>query len=198
MVKMTRRRMIATGLGGAALLLVGGGLRWFAWGYRLRAGEVALGLSVKELCVVRALVELFLPAAEGLPSGVALGVHQRIDEEVWSQPPEVREDLRAALQLLEHGPVLFGFPGRLSSLELPEREKAYQRMLVSEQDVVVQAAVALKQMAHLFYYGHPDTWEAISYDGPWVPQPLPPESSVRYQSLVASGAGARLAEGERP
>jgi hypothetical protein len=198
MLKMTRRRFFTAGLGGGALLVMGSGLRWFAWDYRLRAGERALGLTVKEFCVVRSLVELFFPATEGLPSGVALGVHQRIDEEVWSQPQEVREELRAALHLLEHGPLLFGFPGRLSNLELPERERAFQRLLASERDVVAQAAVAFKQMAHLFYYGHPDTWKAIAYDGPWVPQPLPPESSVRYQALVAAGAGERVAEGERP
>jgi len=184
MLKMTRRRLLAAGLGGGSLLLVGSGLRWFTSGYQLQAGEVALGLSVKELCVVRALVEVFFPASGALPSGVALGVHQRIDEEVWAQPQPLREDLQAAIQLLEHGPLLVGFPGRLSSLDGPEREKAFERMLASDQDVVVQAAVALKQMAHLFYYGHPDTWKAIGYDGPWVPQPLPSESSARYQSLA--------------
>jgi hypothetical protein len=194
MLKMTRRRLLAAGLGGGSLLLVGTGLRWFTSGYQLRAGEVALGLSVKELCVVRALVEMFFPALGALPSGVALGVHQRIDEEVWSQSQSVREDLQAALQLIEHGPPLFGFAGRMSSLDVSDREKAFQRMLASDQDVVVQAAVAFKQMAHLFYYGHPDTWKAIGYDGPWMPRPLPPESSARYQSLVTQ-AGARLAQG---
>jgi hypothetical protein len=191
---MTRRRLLTAGLGGGALLALGGGLRWFAWGYQLLPGEVALGLSVKELCVVRALVEMFFPAVDGLPSGVALGVHQRIDEEVWSQPPEVREDLKAALQLIEHGPPLFGFAGRMSRLEVAHREQAYQRMLASEQGVVVQAAVALKQMAHLFYYAHPDTWGALAYDGPWVPQPQPPESSVRYQELAVK-AGLRAGRG---
>ena len=196
MLKMTRRRLLAAGLGGGALLLVGSGLRWFTSGYQLLPGEACVGLSVKELCVVRSLVEMFFPASGTLPSGVALGVHQRIDEEVWSQPQAMREDLQAAIQLLEHAPPLLGFAGRMSSLGVPEREKAFQRMLASDQDVVVQAAVALKQMAHLFYYGHPDTWKAIGYDGPLVPRPLPPESSARYQSLVTAAAG-RLARGER-
>ncbi len=195
MLKMTRRRLLTAGLGGGTLLLMGSGLRWFTSGYELQAGEVVLGLSAKELCVVRALVEMFFPASGPLPSGVALGVHQRIDEEVWSQPPPMREDLQAPIQLLEHAPPLLGFASRLSGLDVAEREKAFQRMLASDQDVVVQAAVALKQMAHLFYYGHPDTWKAIGYDGPLVPQPLPPDSSARYQSLVTAAAG-RLARGE--
>ncbi|HYO55744.1 MAG TPA: hypothetical protein VEU50_23465 [Archangium sp.] len=193
---MTRRRLLAAGLGGGALLLVGSGLRWFTSGYQLLPGEASVGLSVKELCVVRSLVEMFFPASGALPSGVALGVHQRIDEEVWSQPQAMREDLQAAIQLIEHAPLLLGFSGRMSSLDLPEREKAFQRLLASDRDVVVQAAVALKQMAHLFYYGHPDTWKAIGYDGPWQPRPLPPESSARYQSFMVDAAG-RLARGER-
>jgi hypothetical protein len=190
MLRMTRRRVLAAGLGGGALLLMGSGLRWFAGGYRLLAGERALGLSVKELCVVRALVEAFFPAVDGLPSGVALRVHQRIDEEVWAQPQAVREDLQAALQLIEHSPPLLGFGGRMSSLDVATREQAFQRLLTSDQDVVVQAAVALKQMAHLFYYAHPDTWKALSYDGPLVPEPVPAESSTRYQALVARAARA--------
>ncbi|MFL5345709.1 MAG: hypothetical protein ACJ8AT_13015 [Hyalangium sp.] len=100
MLKMTRRRLLATGLGGGVLLLVGSGLRWFASGYQLLPGEAALGLSVKELCVVRSLVEeMFFPASGALPSGMALGVHQRVDEEVWSQPQAMREDLQSAIQL---------------------------------------------------------------------------------------------------
>ena len=55
MLKMTRRRLLAAGLGGGALLLVGSGLRWFTSGYQLLPGEVCVGLSVKELCVVRSL-----------------------------------------------------------------------------------------------------------------------------------------------
>lgn len=188
MWNMTRRRLLTAGLGGGALLLAGSGLRWFSSGYALLAGEAAVGLSIKELCVVRSLVEMFFPASGALPSGVALGVHQRIDEEVWAQPPAMREDLRDALQLIEHAPPLFGLPGRMSGLDVAGRERAFQRLLDSDRDVVVQAAVALKQMAHLFYYGRPEVWKAIGYDGPWVAQPVPPASSVRYQELLRARA----------
>jgi hypothetical protein len=77
MLQMTRRRLLAAGLGGGALLLMGSGLRWFAGGYRLLEGERALGLSVKELCVVRALVETFFPAVDALPSTLRFGPSPR-------------------------------------------------------------------------------------------------------------------------
>ena len=185
---LTRRRVLAYGVGGGLALTVGAGLRWFAFGYELRPGEVPIGLSRKELCVVRALVEAFFPAGEGLPSGVELGVHQRIDEEVWAQPDEVREDLRAVIQLVEHAPPLFGHYSRFSRLPVQEREAVFAEMMTSGHDVLVQATVALKQMAHLFYYGRKETWAGIGYDGPWVPEPKPPASSLRYQELLKKGA----------
>lgn len=189
MLRVTRRRVLTAGLGGGALLLVGGGLRWFAGGYALRPGEAAIGLSVKELCVVRAIVDALFPADGALPSGAALGVHQRIDEEVWSQPDDVRADLRDAIQVLEHCPPVFGFFGRLSALPRARREAVLRRVLASDIDVLVQAATALKQMAHLFYYGRSETWGAIGYDGPWQPVPQPPASTLAYRRLFERAVG---------
>lgn len=191
MALFTRRRILTYGVGGASLLAVGGGLRWAAFGYALRPGEAAIGLTTKEFCVVRAVVEAFFPAEDGFPSGVELAVHQRIDEEVWAQPDEVQKDLRAALHLIEHSPPLFGAFSRFTRLDVEGRGAVFRRLLTSDVDAVVQAAVALKQMAHLFYYGRQETWAAVSYDGPWVPQPRPAESSLRYGELLRRAKGAR-------
>lgn len=182
---LSRRRLLASGLGGA-VLVCGGGLSWLTLGYRLPEGEVAIGLSVKELCVVRALVEAMLPAESDLPSGLELGVHVRIDEEVWAGPDAVRADLSAALQLLEHLPPLFGHPGRLTSLSPARRLAFLEQALRHGPQPVVQAVVALKQMVHLFFYVHPRTWAAIGYDGPWVPEARPPASSRAYAELLAA------------
>lgn len=189
----TRRRFVAAGLGGAAFLGIGGALRWASSGYALPAGDVALALSTKEMVVVRALVDALLPGdAEGLPSGLAVDVHQRIDEEVWAQPDAVRTDLKAALQLLEHSPPLLGRLGRFTSLPQPARVAVYDAMLKRGPDVVVQAATAMKQLSHLHYFAHPRVWPHLGYDGPWVPEPKPPASRVRYEALLAAArASAR-------
>jgi hypothetical protein len=187
----TRRRFLAIGAGGAALLGVGGTLRWVAGGYRLPAGELGLVLSTKEMVVVRALIEVLVPGGDGLPSGLELGVAQRIDEELWAQPDAVRADLRAALHLLEHAPPLFGFFGRLSSLGPEKRLRAFERMREHGPDVVVQAAAALKQLAQLHYYGHPAVWSQIGYDGPWVREARPPESHIRYLELLDAARAER-------
>lgn len=184
-MEIGRRRLLAFGLTGTALLAVGGGLSWLTLGYRLAPGDAAIALSVKELAVVRAIVATLLPGGEA-PDGLALGVHQRIDEEVWSAPDGVRADLKAALHLLEHLPPMLGFAGRFSSLDAASREACFARWLTHEQTVIVQAAVGLKQMAMLFAYTRDPTWEAIGYDGPLVQHVRPSPTSLAYAELLAS------------
>lgn len=185
MIAITRRRMLQLGFASTAMLTVGGGLAWVTLGYRLRDGETPIALSAKEFVVARAIVETLLPAADGVPAGVDLGVPQRIDEEIWAAPDALRSDLKAALHLIEHVPPLLGFAGRFSSLSAEAREACYGELLRSRHDVLVLAAGAFKQMAHLFAYVRPESWGAIGYDGPWVKEPKPPDSAVRYAALVA-------------
>jgi hypothetical protein len=183
-MQLSRRRLFQVGFGGSLLVSAGGALRWVTSGYALQGGQRAIGLSVKELCVARAIVETLLPADDGLPSGVELGIVQRIDEEVWAASESLQGDLRAALQLLEHGPPLFGSFGRLTRLAPDARAECYRRYLSADNEVFVLSAQAYRQMAHLFYYADARLWPAIEYDGPWVPEPKPPESTLRYRAIL--------------
>lgn len=185
----TRRRFLAAGIGGVTLLGAGGLLRWVSAGYALPVGDVALALTTKEMVVVRAIVDTLFPGDDEVPSGLALEVHQGIDEEVWAQPDETRADLKAALQLLEHAPPLFGTFGRFSSLPRETRAELYQAMLTRGPAVVVQASLALKQMGSLLYYAHPRMWPHLGYDGPWMPVAKPPPSRLRYQELLSAARG---------
>jgi hypothetical protein len=184
------RRMALFGLGGTAALACGGGMSWFRLGYSLPAGDVPIGLDTKQLCIVRAIVEALLPADGDLPDGLSLGVHQRIDEEVWAAAPATGDDLRAAISLLEHLPPMYGFYGRLTRLSPSERLACFEQLLLAGPGPVVQSAVALKQMCSLFYWSHPQTWPVIGYDGPWIATPVPPASSVRYAELLTKARAA--------
>ena len=133
---------------------------------------------------MRAIVEALLPEDGDLPSGVALGVHQRIDEEVWAAPDALRADLKAGIALIEHTPPLFGFWGRFSRLSRDRREACFATLLARGPRPLRSAAVGLKQLCSLFYYARPETWGAIGYDGPWVDTPRPPASAIRYQALL--------------
>lgn len=192
----TRRRFLSAGIGGAALLGAGGLLgRWVASGYALPSGDVTLALSTKEMVVVRAIVDALFAGDDAFPSGLSLEIHQRVDEEVWAQPDEVRADLRAALQLLEHAPPFFGRLGRLSSLPREARVDVYQAMLTRGPDVVVQAAVALKQLTSIHYFAHPAVWPHLGYDGPWVKEPRPPASHLAYRARLAKARAQAASPG---
>lgn len=188
-----RRAVLRLGVGGGLLLAVGGGVAgWIAVGYAslLDPGDVPVALSVKELAVVRALVDAFFPAEDGFPSGIELGVHQRVDEELWAAPEFTRNGLKSGLALLEHLPPLYGHAHRFTALPREARLAVFEAMLRSRSETIRQVAVALKQATHLFYYGHEKVWPRIHYDGVFVPVPRPPESSLAYASILKSRRGA--------
>jgi hypothetical protein len=187
--RVSRRRLIQLGIGGSILLAAGGGaLSWLTRGYRLLPGEAAIGLGQKELCVARAVVEALLPGGEGFPSGVELGIPQRIDEEAWAADDETRSDLSAALDLIEHAPPLIGVFGRLSALDIPERTRALEAMMRHSWDVVAKSAIAIRQLCLVFYFSRDETWAPIGYEGPWLPVARPPDSAHRYAELFAERA----------
>jgi hypothetical protein len=179
-----RRRTVLFGLGGALLLAGGGAAVALSSGYAVAPGDVPIATTAKELAIVRAIVEGVLPADGDLPAGVDLGVVQRIDEELWSMPPHLREDLKSALSVLEYWPLLTGWGRRLTRLAPADRAAVLEAAMAKGPRPVAQAASALKQMCHLFYYASDATWAGIGYDGPWVKTPKPPPSSVAYRALV--------------
>jgi hypothetical protein len=186
-VDLKRRRLLKLGLVGAAVVAAGGGtLRWFAGGYasQLEPDEVPLALSAKELAVVKAFVAALLPAEEGFPSGVALRVHQRVDEEMWSATEGTRKDMKNGLQLFEHATITHGFAGRFTSLAPASRLAYVDKLLQGGPGALQQIAFALKEIAYLFYYVNPETWKVIGYEGPYVGPAKPPESHFAYQDLL--------------
>jgi len=191
MSEPSRRRFLQLGIGGVVLLAVGGSaFRWVKGGYRLTPGDRVLALSVKQLAVVRAVVDTLAPGADGWPSGLELGIHREIDQQIWAIDEPTASDLKSGLELLEHVPPIFGHLGRFSGLDRAARQDVFDRMLCSRFDVLVQIAVAMKQLTLLCYYASDKVWPFIGYDGPWIQQPKPPESAQRYAELVRKAAGS--------
>lgn len=180
----SRRRFLKLGIGGVVALGLGGSaLRWVKGGYRLAPGDVALGLSVKQLAVVRAIVDALAPGGDGWPNGLDLGAHREVDQQLWALDPAMAADLGSGLELLEHVPPLYGHFGRFSALDRAARQDVLERMLSSRFDVLVQIAMAMKQLVLLCYYTNDKVWPFIGYDGPWVKDPKPPESALLYAEL---------------
>ena len=184
MLSTTRRRLLGVGAASTALLGAGGLLSWLTRGYA-DVDAVCVALSDKEQHIVGAVVDALFPARGAFPAGRAVDVVARIDEELYAQPPALREDLKAAIQLLEHAPPVVGVLHRLSALPVDERARVFQRLMERGPAVVVQCAVSLKQLSSLAYYADPRVWGAIGYDGPWMPVPQPPASRARWLAAVA-------------
>lgn len=186
---ITRRKFLGVGLAGGALLAIGGGVAaWFTAGYDalLSPTDVPIALSTKEFAVVRALIDALFPGGHGLPSGNAIGLAQRVDEELWAASPKLRRQLKQGIQLLEHVPVLFGYPGRFTALSPSQREEVFTKLLRSNRRTYRQIAVALKQLTQLYYFADERTWRAIHYPGTLGPLPRPPDSHLVYQRIVRS------------
>jgi hypothetical protein len=184
-VNPRRRSFLKLGLLGAVALAAGGSLRWFTYGYRREPGEITLALSTKELCIVKAVIRALLPASDEFPSGESLGVAQRVDEQLWAAPRDVRSQFGAGLRLFEHAPVLHGYAGRFTSLSPDEQRAYFQDLLVGKNASLRQIAAGLKQVVHLLYYARPEVWPKIGYDGPWVPAAVLPDSRVAYLDLLS-------------
>ena len=186
MTAPSRRRFLQLGLLGGAGLAVAGLAARVTGGYQLAPGEVPIGLDVRGMHVVRALCEALLPEEDGMPSAVALGVPQRIDEEVWSSERWLAEDLRSAITLVELAPLWKGGGARLTRLSPEARLAAFERLLRGSSNLVANAASALRQMIYLYYYADSRVWPAIGYEGPFVQTPRPPASSLAYQAVRAA------------
>ena len=192
-VNPRRRQLLKFGLGGAVLAAAGGGtLRWFGGGYALQltADDKPLALTAKEFAVGKAFVESVFPAEAGFPAGTALGVHQRIDEELWSTTAGTRDDMKNGLQLFEHATLLHGFGSRFTALTPAQRLAYVNALLSGGPGPLQQVALALKEMAYLFYYTRPATWKTIGYDGPFMPVAKPPDSHAAYAAALAERSRA--------
>lgn len=184
-----RRTVLRLGFAGAAVLSLGGGVAsWMTTGYasQLDPADVPIALSAKEFAVVRALVDALFPGEDGFPAGLAVGLAQRVDEEIWAANDYTRGALKDGLQVLEHLPPLYGYPHRFTALSRDARVAIFGKLLASRTNTIRQIAVALKQMTHLFYYANARVWPSIHYDGPFVPTPKPPASAIAYADLVKS------------
>jgi len=148
-----------------------------------------LVLSASQATTLAALAQAVVPSQPGFPNVAQAQVVQRLDEELWLSDSSIQDDLRAALGALEWMPLAYGHFTRFSRLATSEQQALIQRWMESRFDLVRAIATNLKLVAHFMYFGHPSTWGAIGYDGPF--QKLPPvlsEQRKAYAQRIAGGA----------
>jgi hypothetical protein len=205
--------LLRAGLGGAALLGLGGLLAWQTSGYEVPA-EVAArlrALSPKEYLVLGAFARRLLrddvsaggaAGAPAFPSPDEVGVALFADGLIARLDPATREDLRRLLHVLEHAlPASAGRLGRFSRLDGDAQDAVLAAMAESSVGLLRGAFVSLKSLCVLAYFRDARAWPAIGYDGPLFGRP--PEgwaaaASLRRPEPAPGGPGPRRGEEPAP
>ncbi len=138
----------------------------------LPAGDTPSQLPLREYAVLRAVVGRLVPAGDTHPGAIDLGVPARIDRELAFHGAKLRDDLTAALQLVEWWPLVTRGT-RFTRLDAAAQDDLLADMAGSRLAERRTAFQALKFVTVFFYYTQEPTWAAIGYDGPWVPRSLP-------------------------
>lgn len=138
----------------------------------LPVGPIAL--DARRFHVLAALVAAMYPESPERPSGLAVGVPQRIDRELHFIAPPTLRQVELALDILEYGGLAAGWFGRFSRLPAARRLSGIETMLNHRWITYRQVATALTQLVKGMYYADRATWATIGYDGPWLPASVPP------------------------
>ena len=168
---VSRRRFLRAGLIGGLLLggaaVIGRQLSGYhvdeAIRRRLRV------LSPKEYLVLQAVARRVLaPDAADAPSADQVEVALAVDEYLSKLPRAVVSDVRALLQLVEHGAIFGGARfTRMSSAQQDATLAGWQR---SSLTVRRRGFQALRTLSFLGYWRDDRTWPLIGYSGPMLPR----------------------------
>jgi hypothetical protein len=176
---ISRRTFLRAGLIGGALLgsaaIVGRQLSGYtvdpSVATRLRV------LSPKELFVMQAVARrLVAPdeagASAGLPSADEAEVALFVDGYLARVPAAIADDVRALLQLVEHGSGLFRLrAARFTRMSAAEQDATLRDWEHSRLAVRRQGFQALRTLAFFGYYRDPRTWGLCGYTGPTLLRP---------------------------
>ena len=164
---ISRRRLLKLGLsGGAVLLSSGAGLLVL----RGRAPKVE-GLRIlndQEYRTLSHLARTHVPPGGAFPEGAdEAGLARAFDGFLADEPLENIRDLKAALTLIELGPVLF--EGRLttfSNLSTKDQLSYWQGWPTSRLLLRRQTAIAFRKFFSIVFYDRRSVWPHIGYPGP--------------------------------
>jgi hypothetical protein len=166
---LSRRRLLAAGLGTAAVVAAGtAGLR----ALRGSAPDVA-GLSVlsaQEYRTLASIARAQLPRGGPFDLGAAdFDLPRAFDGFLAHEPEHNVRDLQRALLLVEYGPVLFGRRlATFSNLSDAEQATHWDEWRLSDSALRRQVALAFRKFLSMVFYDTPAVWPHIGYPGPVI------------------------------
>lgn len=170
---MDRRRFLRTTILGGALLGGAAVLGRHLSGYALPE-EVAAQLKVlspKELLVLQAIARrMVAPDGPDAPTADDVGVALHADAYLARLDEGLRSDVKALLQLVEHGSWLFRLTGsRFTCMTPEEQDRTLADWETSRLEVRRRGFQVLKTLCLLGYWRDDRTWPLIGYTGPSLP-----------------------------
>jgi hypothetical protein len=163
-VDLTRRQLLRTGFGGVLVLAFGAVLPTGCTRYSPVSRPLKF-LTRKEFAVITRAAVCIL----GLPDAPRNEIGYFIDGLLEELPPTLQRQARLMLRVVEHGTHLFDLKvKRFTRLTRPEQDAYLRGWMGSSLGARRVIFRALKTLAALGYYGQPQAWGAIGYDGPWI------------------------------
>jgi hypothetical protein len=181
-----RRALLRAGAGGALLLAVGALLPAGCRGYP--PAPVPLGFfSDEEYAVFQAIARAILGLSDD-----SIDVAAQVDRLVTPMTGTVKRDIHWMLRIFEHGTHLFDLQGkRFTRLARDDQEQYLRGWMESSLGARRMVFRALKLLAALGYYGIPETWSTIGYDGPWLGR-QPVERRFAYEKPQPLSGGSAV------
>ena len=165
----SRRSLLKLGLGGSALLAVGGvGLSLRAPVAVPAAGPLRV-FSPAEYSICAALADTLCPGGGGLPTATEIGVPGKLDMLLDTLHPGVGKEICQVLHLVENPVASLLFDQRVtpfSHLDAAGRAEALMLWRSSSLSVRRQAYKGLHGLINAAYWGDPRTYAFTGYPGP--------------------------------
>jgi hypothetical protein len=141
-------------------------------------GYQPVSLTPREFGVLAAFCGSMLDS-HGHPSADEVGVARRIDKELsFHIGDRLPDDVKSALLVLEHGPLLDGYFTRFTRLTAQTGDRYLRGVLASRLRFRRDALGGLRLLAAFFYYTDQRTWVDIGYTGPMAARKLPEASNA--------------------
>lgn len=125
-----------------------------------------LVLSPGQALLVEQIAEALLPHGSGWPDARTAEVAQRLDEELFFAAPQIQDDFRLAIKVVNALPLLYGRFRFFDALPLAARQDCLRATEDTRFENVRAAVNGCRMAIYMMYFGHASTWSALHYDGP--------------------------------
>ena len=173
----TRRQLLQVGLGGVAVVAVGGGAALLLRGTVSRSPRRPLrALTPAQFSVLAAVADRVAPQNGEFPSAWTVQVPEKIDELLSRVHPGLAGEVGQGLMLLESaaaGMLLEGRTTTFTGSTPTEQDEILTAWRASDLEVRRKVLKALNGLCNAAYYGSPEVYPAVGYPGP------PPRGSAR-------------------